>query len=116
MSFAKDFTKLVPVNKDDPKRFDQYELVHGINRMADLINSLNRDMENRILLIISIIISAVLGFFLAEGKILLAINLSILLGILLIISLIKEAKEKLKFKEMLLKTYENALANGIKLK
>ena len=116
MNSIKDFTKLVPMNKNDPNRFDHYEIIGGINRLSDLINSINRDIEGRVLLVVSIIISTILGYFIAKEKVLQAINLSLFLAILLILSIIKESLEKIKFKNMLLIAYNNAIKNGIPLK
>lgn len=111
-----DFTRLVPVKTDDPTRTDKYQIMSSINRVADLINSLNRDMENRILLVVSIAVSALIGYLLSKGQIIWAINTSILLGVGLLATLIKEAKEKLKFKKMLLSVYNNAKHHGVILR
>lgn len=72
-------------------------------------------MENRILLIISIILSSIMSFLLARGFYLMSINLGLFLLIFLVSSLIKEAKDKIKLHKMLLQTYNNALDNGIDL-
>jgi len=110
------FTKLVPVGFKDPLRNDKYQIIGGINRLGDLTNSINRDMENRILLVVSIIISTIIGFLVSKRYYLHSINIGIFLIIILILTLIKEARDKLKLRKMLLEAYNNALANGINLK
>lgn len=110
------FTKLVKVDFKNPRSQHQYQIINGINRLGDLINSTNRDMENRILLVVSIILSSIIGFLLSKEFYNYALNIGLILFIFLIFSLIKEAKDKIKFKKMLLKTYNNALDNGINLK
>ncbi len=110
------FTKLIPMKFDDPLRQDKYWIINGINYLGDLINSVNRDMENRILLVISIILSSIIGFLLATKHYLISINVGLVLLILLILSLLKEAKAKLKLNKRLSIVYTNALNNGIKLK
>ena len=111
-----DFTKLVPININDPARADKYQIFNGINRIADLINSLNRDMENRLLLVLSIAVSALIGYLLSEREIIWAVNVTIFLVIGLLITLIREAMEKLKFRKMLLAMYNNAKLHGLAFK
>ena len=75
------FTKLIPLNVNDPLRPDKYQILNGINRLGDLINSVNRDMENRILLVASIILGAIIGILLTKDYYLIA-NLTILFSVL----------------------------------
>lgn len=84
---------LKEIRLDDPRRFDKYQIMNGINRLSNLINSIHRDMEARSLLIISVLLTGVLGFLLFEGKFFISIIIGEALLILLLISLIKEARE-----------------------
>lgn len=110
------YTGLAKMNFNDPNKIDKYQIINGINRFGDLINSINRDMESRILLIFSIIISSIIGFLLSEKSYLIAINLGLILLIFLIWSLIKESKDKKKLNGLLSIAYKNAIDNGINLR
>lgn len=110
------YTGLTKMTFNDLNKIDKYQIINGINMFGDLIHSISRDMENRILLIFSIIISSIIGFLLSERSYLIAINLGFVLLIFLTWSLIKETKDKKKLNKLLSIAYKNAIDNGINLK
>jgi len=87
-------TKLQSININDPQKEKKIMYIKGVNRLSDLINSVQRDMEDRIVVFLSIFFSALLGAFLtAELYVLSTLTFGILL-LLVLIALIKEARDK----------------------
>jgi len=110
-------TSLVPIkaNSTIDEKLSSHMLISGINRIADLINSLNRDMESRTLWVISIILGSISGFLLGENKALLAIFFFEILIAFLLLTLIKENKEKGQLQEEADEIIKNAKTFGLDL-
>ena len=87
-------TSIKPINVNDPLKEKKIKYIEGVTRLGDLINSINRDMENRILVFISIIASGILGILLTKGYYLLSALLGGIVLLLLLITLVKENKDK----------------------
>lgn len=87
-------TQIRKIEENDPLRNKKLAYVEGVNRIGDLINSINRDMENRVMVFVSVIISGLLGVFLTKGFYLISFLLAGILLMLLIFSLLKENNDK----------------------
>jgi len=70
--------------------------INGVNRLSDLINSVQRDTENKILLFVSILFSGLMGAFLTAQMYLESVLIAGILFLLLLIALVKESRDKKK--------------------
>jgi sugar-specific transcriptional regulator TrmB len=90
----KEITQIKKIEENDPLRDKKRAYIEGVNRIGDLITSINRDMENRIMVFISVIISGLLGVFLSNRFYLISFLLGGILLVLLTLSLLKENNDK----------------------
>lgn len=91
---TKSITSLKRINLDDPEKEKKMAYISGVNRISDLINRVSRDIENKILIFVSIFFSALLGALLTAGMYLQA---TLTLGILctiIVIAIFKEVNDK----------------------
>jgi len=70
--------------------------INGVNRLSDLINSVQRDTENKILLFVSILSSGLMGAFLTAQMYLESVLIAGILFLILLIALVKESRDKRK--------------------
>ena len=89
-------TKLKKINTKDPMKEKKIMYITGVNRLSDLINSVQRDIENKILLFLSIIFSGLLGAFLTAQMYFESVLITGILFLILLIALIKERSDKRK--------------------
>lgn len=111
----KPITELIKIHNKDPSRNAKIKYVEGVNRISDLINSTERDIENRITVFISIISSGLLGAFLATKEYKISILIASVLLIILIFTLIKENKDKKDLHEKLDELVNEAKKVGLDL-
>lgn len=93
---TKQIVNLKEIAINDPNREKKLNYISGVNRIGDLINDTNRDIENKLVVIISIIFSALLGAFLTAKMYLQSILIFLILLIIWLITLIKENADKRK--------------------
>jgi len=104
----KQITTLKEININDPLKEKKIMYLNGVNRLSDLINSLQRDTENKILLFVSIIFSGSLGAFLTAKMYLESIFMAGILLLLLLIAIIKESNNKRKLYNQLNRVVKDA--------
>ena len=92
---------MIPIDQKDPEREKKKSYVEGVNRVGDLINSVQRDMEDKLLLVLSILFSSLIGWFISKEMYVLAIVTFGILFIGWIITFIKESKDKEKLSKKL---------------
>jgi hypothetical protein len=95
----KPITKLKEININDPLKEKKIFYISGVNRVGDLINGVNRDVEDKITLFISIFFSALLGAFITAQMYALSLLTFGVLFLTLLIILVKEFNDKAKLKE-----------------
>jgi hypothetical protein len=99
----KTITKIKEININDPLREKKMLYISGVNRIGDLINEISRDIENKLIVFISIFFSALLGAFLTAQMYIPSLLTFGILILILLIALIKEFNDKTKLqKEMIL--------------
>jgi hypothetical protein len=104
---------LIGIKENDPRREIKFKLVDGLNRLADLIESIDRDIENRILIVISILISVSLGFLVSNNMLNWAIPLFLILVVLLIFNITKEKEKKRKYRAQSRRILKDAKKIGL---
>lgn len=91
---TKSIVNLREISINDPNREKKLNYISGVNRVGDLINGVNRDIENKAVVIVSIVFSALLGAFLTAKMYLQSILIFLILLIIWLITFIKETNDK----------------------
>lgn len=104
----KQLTTLKEININDPLKEKKIMYINGVNRLSDLINSVQRDTENKILLFVSILFSGLMGAFLTAQRYLESVLIVGILFLLLLIALVKERGDKRKLHNQLDKIITDA--------
>lgn len=98
---TKPITNLREINLSDVNKEKKLNYIAGVNRIGDLINSVNRDMENKVIVFVSILFSALLGAFLTAKMYLQSFLTFGILILILIIVLIKELNDKINLQKQM---------------
>lgn len=93
-----DTHKLTPIaiNPKDglENNFYRFMQLYSADRVADLTNSVQRDIENRAPWFFALVLSAVLGFMLTISRYWEAVSIILILGILVVLTMIKETIDR----------------------
>lgn len=107
--------KIIRVESNDPKRIEKVKNIEGANRLCEMFNSVNRDIENQLLLVSSIILSGILGALLSNSKYLESLILFEFILIIFLFFVIKQENDKKQILDTLKELIEMSKKIGLDL-